>query len=104
MDYRITTKEAFSVLGVSRNFHYENANQDIPAFWQEHYASGKGEYVCGMFGININPKMGNENFEYLIADLYNSARDIPDGFTVITIPAFTWAVFPCRIPIKKKAR
>ena len=25
--------------------------------------------------------------------------DIPDGFTVKTIPAFTWAVFPCRGPL-----
>lgn len=96
MDYRITNKESFSVLGFSRNFHYENANQEIPAFWQEHYASGRGQHVCGMFGINIDPKMGNESFEYLIADLYNPAKDIPDGFTVMTIPAFTWAVFPCR--------
>lgn len=96
MDYRITTKEAFSVLGASKKFRYENASREIPAFWQEHYASGKGEHVCGMFGINIDPQMGNESFEYLIADLYNPSKDIPDGFTVISIPAFTWAVFPCK--------
>ena len=49
-----------------------------------------------MFGINIDPQMGNEKFEYLIADIYNPSADIPDGFEVRTIPGFTWAVFPCR--------
>ena len=49
-----------------------------------------------MFGINIDPQMGNETFEYLIADIYNPSVDIPEGLTVRTIPAFTWAVFPCK--------
>ncbi|MDE6313456.1 MAG: AraC family transcriptional regulator [Lachnospiraceae bacterium] len=96
MDYRITKKEAFTVLAVSREFSYQNAKQDIPLFWQDHYALGNGKYVCGMFGINIDPQMGDERFEYLIADIYNPSKDIPEGFTVKTIPAFTWAVFPCR--------
>lgn len=96
MDYRIVKKEAFTVLGASKESSYENANQTITSFWQEHYASGKGQYVCGMFGINIDPQMGNEKFEYLIADIYNPSVDIPDGFTVKTIPALTWAVFPCK--------
>ena len=96
MDYRIVKKEAFTVLGASKEFSYENPKQEIPLFWQEHYASGKGEYVCGMFGINIDPQWGNDKFEYLIADIYNPAVDIPEGLTVRTIPAFTWAIFPCR--------
>ncbi len=96
MEYRIVKKEGFSVLGVSKMFCYENAKQELPLFWQEHYTSGKGEEVCGMFGINIDLQMGNETFEYLIADVYNPSKDIPDGFVVKTIPAFTWAVFPCR--------
>lgn len=96
MDYRIVQKESFAVLGVSKEFGYENAKQELPLFWQEHYSSGKGQYVCGMFGINIDPQMGNEKFEYMIADIYNPSVDIPDGFVVKTIPAFTWAVFPCK--------
>lgn len=96
MDYRITKKEAFTVLAAAKEFHYENANQDIALFWQEHQTSGRGKFVCGMFGINIDPQMSYETFEYLIADIYNPSIDIPDGFTVRTIPAFTWAVFPCK--------
>ena len=96
MDYRITKKEAFTVLGVSKEFSYENAQQAVSMFWQEHYTAGRCEHVRGMFGINIDPQMGNEQFEYLIADVYHPAAEIPKGYTVRTIPAFTWAVFPCK--------
>lgn len=99
MDYKITKKDSFTVLGVPKQFKYENAKQEIPLFWQEHYASGKGKYVCGMFGINIDEQMGCENFEYLIADIYNPVMDIPEGFVTKLIPAFTWAVFPCKGPM-----
>ncbi|MDD3795563.1 MAG: GyrI-like domain-containing protein, partial [Lachnospiraceae bacterium] len=51
------------------------------------------------FGINIDEQMGNETFEYLIADVYNPAMDIPEGFITRTIPALTWAVFPCTGPM-----
>lgn len=99
MDYRITKKEAFAVMGTAKEFTYENAKRDIPLYWQEHYASGGGEHVCGMFGINIDPQMGDEKFEYLIADVYNPSVDVPGGFEVRVIPAMTWAVFPCRGPL-----
>lgn len=96
MDYKIMKKEEFTVLGVSKKFDYENAKKTIPMFWQEHYARGNGKYVCGMFGVNIDEQMGGDTFEYLIADIYNPLKEVPEGFTVRKIPAFTWAVFPSR--------
>lgn len=57
------------------------------------------EYVCGMFGINIDEKMGHDSFEYLIADLYDPKTEVPKGFLVRSIPAFTWAVFSCDGPL-----
>ncbi len=96
MDYKIVKKEEFTVLGATKTFTYENAKEQVPAFWQEHYAAGNGQYVCGMFGINIDEQMGQDSFEYLIADMYNPMKDIPEGFVTKTIPAFTWAVFPCK--------
>lgn len=96
MDYKIMKKDSFTVLGASKKFKYDNAHQEIPGFWQEHYATGKGKYVCGMYGINIDEQMGCDEFEYLIADNYNPVKDVPDGFITKTIPAFTWAVFPCK--------
>lgn len=99
MNYKIIDKESFTVLGASKKFEYENCKQEIPMFWQEHYAKGHGKYVGGMFGINIDEQMGNDSFEYLIADLYNPNTEIPEGFVTRTIPAFTWAVFSCDGPL-----
>ena len=96
MDYKIVKKEEFTVVGKSKNFGYENAKEEIPQFWQQFYTEGNGKYVCGMFGINIDEKMGRDTFEYLIADMYNPVMDVPEGFVTKTIPAFTWAVFPCK--------
>lgn len=96
MDYKIVKKEEFMVLANAKTFSYENAKEKVPEFWQEHYAAGKGQYVCGMFGINIDEQMGQDTFEYLIADTYNPMADVPEGLIVKKIPAFTWAVFPCR--------
>lgn len=96
MDYKIVRKEAFSVIANARTFSYEGAQNTVPQFWQEHYKSGKGNTVMGVYGINIDEKMGHDTFEYLIADPYNPVVDVPEGFMTKTIPAFTWAVFPCR--------
>lgn len=95
MDYKIIEKDAFTVIGASKKFPYDNAKLEIPKFWAEHYQAGKGDTVCGMYGINIDESMGGREFEYLIADDYNGADEVPDGFVTKTIPAFTWAVFPC---------
>lgn len=96
MDYRLTKKDSFTVMGVMKKFSYDGAKEVIPEFWKEHYEKGNGKYVCGMFGINIDESMGQSEFEYMIADAYNPAIDIPEGFITKTIPAFTWAVFSCK--------
>lgn len=99
MEYKIVEKDALTIIGASKKFPYDNAKTDIPAFWAEHYQTGKSSTVCGMYGVNIDESMGNKEFEYLIADDYNGTATVPEGFVVKTIPAFTWAVFPCRGPM-----
>ena len=96
MDYKITNKEAFTVLADVKKLDYEGAQQAVPQFWQEHFASGRGGTVMGTYGINIDIEMGRETFEYLIADPCSPDTTAPGGFEVRTVPAFTWAVFPCR--------
>ena len=99
MDYKIVRKEEFTVIANAKTFPYEGAKESIPQFWQEHFQSGKGAVVCGWYGINIDLEMGQENFEYLIADPYNPQKEVPEGFVTRTIPAFDWAVFPCKGPM-----
>ena len=96
MDYRIVKKEAFTVIANAKSFSYEGAKESVPKFWQEHYQAGLGRYVMGMYGINIDADMGKENFEYLIADPYNPHVEVPKTLVTRTIPAFDWAVFPCK--------
>lgn len=99
MNYKIVEKEAFTVVGASKVFKYETATTDIPSFWAEHYDVGNNKYVCGMYGINIDETMGRDRFEYLIADDYVLGKEVPEGIITKTIPAFTWAVFPCKGPM-----
>ena len=96
MDCKIMKKEAFTVLCRAKTFKYEDAAAQVPQFWAEHFGTGGGKAVCGMYGINLDESMGGNEFEYLIADNYDPAREVPDGFTTRTIPAHTWAVFPSR--------
>lgn len=96
MDYKIMQKDSFTIIGASRKFRYENAKEEIPKFWNEYFAAGNGKYICGMYGINLDADMTDDTFEYLIADNYNPAKEYPEGFVTRAIPAFTWAVFPCK--------
>ena len=105
MDCKIMKKkEAFTVLCRAKTFKYEDGPAQVPQFWAEHFAAGGGKVVCGMYGINLDESMGGNEFEYLIADNYDPAKEIPDGFTTRTIPAHTWAVFPVPAGCPRRSR
>ena len=95
MDCKMVKKDAFTVLCRERTFKYEEAGSAVPQFWREHFAAGGGRTVKGMYGINLDESMGGSEFTYLIADNYDPAAEVPEGFVTRTIPAHTWAVFPC---------
>ncbi len=69
-DYKILNKDAFTVIADAKKFNYEGAKENVPLFWKEHFKTGKGVVVMGTYGINIDETMGQETFEYLIADPY----------------------------------
>lgn len=91
-DYKIVEKSAFTIMGRSRMFNVETSYDEIPKFWYEHFQTGGGETVKGMFGACLDSD--GKNFEYFIADLYFPWNNVPEGYAVKTIPAGTWAVFP----------
>ena len=76
MDCKIMKKEAFTVLCRAQTFKYEDAAVPVPEFWAEHFATGGGEVVCGMYGINLDESMGGNKLEYLITDNYDPAQEI----------------------------
>lgn len=92
MDYKIVEKAPFTIMGKVKSFNAETSYTEIPKFWNEHYSSGGGEIIRGMFGACVD---GNgSSFDYFIADLYAPFTDIPEGCTTYTFPVGTWAVFP----------
>ena len=95
MEYKIVEKAAFTVMGRKRTFDNETSYQKIPEYWMEHFQDGGGEIVCGMFGVCMDSD--GRNFDYLIADLYQPWREVPQGYETRTLPAGTWAVFPCKM-------
>ena len=91
MEYKIVEKSAFTIMGRCRRFKAEDAYVKVPDFWGEHYATGGGEIVMGMFGACIDGD--GKEFDYLIADLYFPWKEIPTGYETRTFEAGTWAVF-----------
>ncbi len=98
-EYKIVEKAAFTVMGVQRRFNADTSYKEIPKFWDEHYRSGKGRTVKGMFGVCCDGDM--KEFEYWIADNYIPWEEVPEGYSTKTIPAGTWAVFPCKGALPK---
>lgn len=92
MDYKIVEKSAFTVMGRSRRFDAETSYSEIPKYWSEHYANGGADIVGGMFGVCVDGD--GKSFDYIIADLYQPWKKIPDGCETRVIPAGLWAEFP----------
>lgn len=94
LEYKITEKLAFTIIGMSRRFDAETSYTEIPKYWDEYAANGGHEKVPGVYGLCVDGD-GN-SFDYYIGCDYLPYREIPDGYVAKHIPAGTWAVFPCR--------
>ena len=95
LDYRITEKAPFTIIGVKRPFNSDTSYQEIPKFWDEWMAQGDKRPILGTFGVCIDMK--GKEFDYWIADLYFPWEDIPEGCETRVIPGVLWAQFPCTL-------
>ncbi len=95
LDYRISEKAPFTVIGVKRRFNSDTSYQEIPKFWNEWLAQGENRPVMGSFGICID--MDGKNFDYWIADMYLPWKEIPEGCETRMIPGGLWAQFRCTL-------
>lgn len=96
MEYRIEKKPAFKVMGVAKDFSYDNANVEIPQFWNEVFMHAEERPVMGMYGICFDEEMDGNQFRYMIADDLDEEQAAKKHMDVHEINAHTWAVFPCR--------
>lgn len=104
MNYRIQEKEAFRIIGkkVSLPSEMEACMQQIPLLW-EALSAQESDALCqandalpqGILGVCTPPKGGR--IAYYIAAA--SSQPAPEGMEEYTIPACTWAIFPCSGPL-----
>ena len=99
MEYRIEKKPAFKVMGVSKKFSYENANAEIPQFWNEVFMQTAERPVLGMYGVCFDEEMAGNEFNYMIAADLDEEQAAKKHLDVNEISEHTWAVFPCRGPM-----
>ena len=99
MNYRIETKEAFRIVGVSvpLDKDIEKNFAVIPAKWGEIAANGTLQRLTGMMDtqpmgvLGISTCNDTEPWRYYIAV---SSSQAADGLEEYTVPGATWAVFP----------
>ena len=96
IDYRIEDKESFKVIGLKRNIEYKNAYIDVEKLWKNFLIKNAFSKIKPKYGINIDVSKGNEAFDYIIGDDYNTEEKYSKKFEIIEIPKFKWAVFPCK--------
>ena len=108
MDYRIEKRDAFRILCKKKHVNKpqgDTATADISAFWGEVMGSGTMEKLCkyanfdhlhGVLGICFSGELADSGFPYGIGVEYNGKPVTDDGFDMIDIPAYTYAVFQCK--------
>ncbi len=98
LQYRVETKDAFRIVGVSAPLYgeIENNFMVVPQLWQSAVSDGTMEKLAGMMDT---PPMGllgvtacndREQWKYFIAV---STSKSSEAFEEYTVPAATWAIF-----------
>lgn len=99
MEYVIEKWEATELLMHAKDFHAETGEAEIPKFWDEYYADEACRKVPGYLGICAQNKTGGDVFRYGIGCRASDVEGVPEGFELIRLPAYTWAVFRCVGPM-----
>lgn len=94
----------FNLVGRSYEYDYDSAKKMIPGFWGEFYSqswdSQTADFIrynnVGTFGVCNDSSC--EKGIYHIAGEYRGGT-IPQGFTLVQVPAARWAKFKCTGPV-----
>lgn len=108
MDYRIEKKDTFKIICKKKQVDKQQgdtATEDISTYWGECSKNGTIEILCkyarfdnlhGVLGICFSGEMVDSRFPYGIGAEYNGTAIQEEGFDIIEIPAYTFAVFNCK--------
>ena len=99
MEYRIEQWEAMELLVHAKDFHTETGEREIPSFWDEYYSNEEYRKIPGYLGVCAQQKEGSDVFRYGIGCRAGDAEGVPEGFEIIRLPEYTWAVFKCVGPV-----
>ena len=99
MEYKIEKWDAMDLLVHARDFHAETSEEEIPAFWDEYYGNEAYRKIPGYLGVCAQQKTDGDVFRYGIGCKAADAENVPEGFEIIHIPEYTWAVFTCVGPV-----
>jgi AraC family transcriptional regulator len=86
-------RNAFKVAGFRRRFSIQNL-AGIPGLWQsfgQHIGTIPGEIPGVAYGVCSNADGGS--FDYLCGVEVLSSSDLPNGFSVLEVPANHYAIF-----------
>lgn len=100
MNYKMEQMEAFTVVGAEKSFHMDTSIQEIPKFWESFFQQGMQQKVIPMFGICFDADASG-NFPYMIAEVLQPGKEVPEGLTTRVIPAHLWAKFACVGPMPR---
>jgi AraC family transcriptional regulator len=111
MDYRIEKKEAFQLFGIEGIFRTDESGTHprTPAdLWADCHANGVvakldadagklppfvGQHADNVHAVCSYKKVAAGEFPYMIC-AFKGEGSKTDGYTVLDVPAHTWAVFP----------
>ena len=101
MEYNIEKWEDMELLVHTKVFNAGTSEEEIPKFWDEYYANEEYRKIPGYLGVCAQAKTGSEEFKYGIGCKAADVEGIPDGFEIIRISEYDWAVFKCVGPTPK---
>lgn len=102
MDYRIESKDPFTVYGIEEIFTTEDGKnlRDIPKFWLDCINDGRFEKLMKstndptsrIHSICQYREIGKNTFPYMLFAYQTKNSDV-EGYTKVEVPAATWAIF-----------
>tara|TARA_R100000027_G_scaffold2734_6_gene2679 strand:+ start:1183 stop:1677 length:495 start_codon:yes stop_codon:yes gene_type:complete len=108
MDYKIIEKPAFEIIGKSKDFTSETFFKEAPAYWKKYVTTEEYRALWGLTGGSWGPvseapllsvyvpdESGSREAFQDILGVEKTATTQPGQFSVLQVPAATYAEFSC---------
>ena len=95
MEYKIEKWESMDLLVHAKDFNAEASEKEIPAFWNEYFANKEYSKVPSYLGVCAQNKTNGNVFKYGIGCKASDVKGVPEGFEIIHVPEYDWAIFKC---------